>query len=101
MVHTLRVSTNRTLRLLHVDLEKFGVDMTQFSGRDHRRTQEIGAAVAFLNCDGLIVPSARWQCNNLVIFTENHEYSDALAVIASEEIDWLAWALETGLLSNV
>lgn len=37
------------------------------------QTQQIGTAVQFLGFDGLIVPSARWECKNLVLFTNNHD----------------------------
>ena len=74
--------------------------MAQFAGRDHRRTQEIGAAVAFLDHDGLIVPSARWDCENLVIFTDNHHPSAELTVRRSEEVDWQAWARKAGLIGD-
>lgn len=100
VVHRLGVATDRTLRLLRADLERLGVEMTEFAGRGHRRTQEIGAAVAFLDHDGLIVPSARWDCENLVIFTDNHKLSNEVAVIASEEVEWQAWAYEAGVLSD-
>ena len=99
IVHCLRVTTTRTLRLLQVDLEHLGVDMARFGERDHRRTQEIGAACAFLDRDGLIVPSARWNCNNLVIFMENHELSNDLVIETRDEVDWQAWAREAGLLT--
>ena len=72
MVHHLKVSADRTLRLLRGSLEELGVDMERYSGRSYQRMQEIGAAVAFLECDGLLVPCARWDCENLVLFTENH-----------------------------
>ena len=94
------VATDRTLRLLRTDLEGVGVDMAQFAGRDRRRTQEIGAAVAFLDHDGLIVPSARWDCENLVIFTDNHRLSAELAVMGSEEVDWQAWARKASLFGD-
>jgi hypothetical protein len=33
--------------------------------------QEIGAAVEFLGCDGLIAPCARWDCENLMLFPDS------------------------------
>ena len=47
--------------------------------------------MAFLECDGLIVPSARWQCENLVIFTDNQLRAGRrrlLDVVSSAEFDW-------------
>jgi hypothetical protein len=54
--------------------------------------QAIGAAVAFLECDGLIVLSARWSCENLVIFMDKHRLEETLDCEQSESVDWLAWA---------
>jgi hypothetical protein len=98
ILHRLVVSTERKLRLLWADLNQLDVDMTQYESIAYHRTQEIGAAVAFLGCDGLIVPSARWSCDNLVIFTENHSLTGKLDVLSSEEIDWRAWAQNAGFL---
>lgn len=99
VVYQIRVTTGCTLRLLRANLEHLGVNMAKFTNRDHRRTQEIGAAVAFLGRDGLIVPSARWNCDNLVIFVENHELTNELTVTNSEEVDWQVWAQQAGLLT--
>jgi hypothetical protein len=61
-------------------------------------TQEIGAAVSFLGCDGMIIPSARWKTENLVIFAENSSLDSALEVLESEEIEWQIWAKSNGFL---
>ena len=95
-LHRLGVSAERRLRLLRADLEELDLDMKQYESVNYHRTQEIGAAVAFLDCDGLIVPSARWKCENLVIFTENHALTSRLEVLSSEEIDWQSWAQDAG-----
>lgn len=97
-LHRLGVSAERRLRLMRADLEELDVDLGQYETINYRRTQEIGAAVAFLGCDGLIVPSARWDCENLVLFTENHALSSRLEILSTEEIDWQIWARDAGFL---
>lgn len=97
-VHRLKVSADRRLRLLRGDLERLGTDMERYDHRGYERTQEIGAAVAFLGCDGLLAPCARWDCENLVLFIENHALTNTLEVISSEEVDWQSWAKDAGLL---
>jgi RES domain-containing protein len=97
VLHRLGVSADRRLRLLRADLEELDLDLAQYESVNYRRTQEIGAAVAFLGCDGLIVPCARWSCENLVVFTENHALTSKLEVLSSEEIDWQTWAKDAGL----
>ena len=98
VVHRLATSADRKLRLIMGDLEGLGVEIELYESRNYRRTQEIGAAVAFLGCDGLIVPSARWNCENLVLFMENHALTSRLEVLSSEEVAWQRWAQEAGLL---
>ena len=97
-VSRLGVSTSRTLRLARVSLKTLGVDMKNYGVRDYVRTQEIGAALAFPNFDGLLAPSARWDCDNLMIFTENHALSDRLEVVDSETVEWRSWARENGFI---
>jgi hypothetical protein len=98
-VARLEVCTRRTLRLARAELVELGVDMAHYGERDYRRTQDIGAALAFLEVDGLISPSARWPCDNLTIFTANH-LGGRLELMDSETVDWRAWAKEWHLLDE-
>jgi len=94
-LHELRVTARKTLRLMRADLENFGIDWRNYSEVNYARTQEIGAAVEFLGCDGLVAPSARWDCNNVVLFMDNHQVDENdLEVISTQEVDWRAWAKE-------
>jgi hypothetical protein len=70
--------------------------MTRYGERDYELTQRIGAALAFLGLDGLIAPSARWQCDNLMIYQTNHLLNERLEVIEDERVDWGAWARANG-----
>ena len=63
------------------------------------RTQEIGAAVEFLGCDGLIAPCARWACDNLILFPDRMAMDATLEVVTSEAVDWITWATSNGLLA--
>jgi hypothetical protein len=99
-VSQLGISTARTLRLARLSLERLGVDMAQYGERDYARTQEIGAALAFLGLDGLIAPSARWACDNLMIYQTNHLLTERMEVIGEEQVDWGAWARANGLLAQ-
>jgi RES domain len=96
-VHELRISTKKTLRLLRGNLEGLGIDWNRYGEINYKRTQEIGAGVAFLECDGLLAPSARWECENLMLFMNNHRIDDSeLAVVTTEEVSWRDWAREHG-----
>lgn len=94
------VSTARTLRLARVSLERLGVDMTRYEERNYEPTQNIGAAISFLGLDGVIAPSARWPCENLMIYQVNHLLTERLEVIEETEVDWQRWGRANGFLPS-
>lgn len=96
----LAVSTARTIRLARVDLGALGVDLARYGERDYDRTQKIGAALVFLGLDGLIAPSARWSCDNLMIFGDNHALTEKLEAVDEEVIEWRQWAQTHGVLAD-
>jgi RES domain-containing protein len=96
VIHQLGVRSERTLRLVRSTLEKLGVSADSYEVPNYGRSQEIGAAVSFLGCDGLIIPSARWTCENLVLFTDNLSMNTILEVQSAEEVDWQQWAKSVG-----
>jgi RES domain-containing protein len=99
-LHELRVTTKKSLRLLRGNLEALGIDWRLYGEVNYARTQEIGAAVAFLECDGLLAPSARWECENLMLFMDNHSVDDnALEVVKTEAIDWQDWARKQHIIT--
>jgi hypothetical protein len=71
-------------------LERLGIERERYADLLYARSQEIGDAAQFLGFAGMIVPSARWDGLNLVLFTDRIE-ADALAVRVEEPIDWAAW----------
>jgi hypothetical protein len=99
-VHELKVSTRKTLTLVRADLSALGIDLSRYGERDYEVTQRIGAAINFLEIDGLIAPSARWSGDNLMIFAENHSLNETLENVNSEEVDWQRWAREEGLIEG-
>lgn len=91
VLHRIAVKTRRTLKLADIAaIEALGVTREVYSGLSYGRTQEIGDAAAFLGFDGIIAPSARWPCQNLVLFVDRLEPDD-LAVSESQAVDWNAW----------
>ncbi len=99
-VHELNVSASKTLTLSRVTLLDLGVDLSRYNERDYTRTQRIGAALNFLEIDGLIAPSPRWPCDNLIIFADNLLMTETLEIKSSEEIDWQEWARSAGTFDN-
>jgi RES domain-containing protein len=91
VLHRISVKTQRTLRLADIAaLQDLGVAIETYGDLQYERTQEIGDAAAFLGFDGILAPSARWSCQNLVIFTDRFSPTD-LIVIESEPVDWAVW----------
>lgn len=90
-LYGMSVKAQKTLKLLDIDqLTKLGVEMERYREILYARTQEIGAAAAFLGFDGLIAPNARFNCANLVLFLDNLDL-DGLDVVEEAPVDWAAW----------
>ena len=88
-IHLIRAAAERALRFANLaSLEPFGIDVARYRTFDYRATQALAAAAHFLEFDGLVVPNARFDCANLVLFTERNP---ALALVRSEPVDWDAW----------
>ncbi len=100
MLHVLRVSARQTLRLIRADLALLGVPADAYSRPNQPRTQEIGAAVEFLGCDGLIAPCARWDCENLMLFPDSASFRGTLEPLRQEEVDWLQWARDNNFVAD-
>lgn len=93
VLHRVALRTRRTLRLADLAaVESLGVSVAAYSGLAYARTQEIGDAAAFLGFDGIIAPSARWPCQNLVLFAGRFSPGE-LTVVDSEAVDWADWKL--------
>lgn len=91
-LNRVRVLTLRTLVFDDVEaLESVGVDAAAFHKGDYARTREVGAAARFLDMDGLIVPSARWPCANLVLFLDRLADLETLTVVEQRDVNWPAW----------
>jgi RES domain-containing protein len=70
-IHRIEVRTERTLNIAELDtLQHLGVDVAKYQSFDYEVTQAITAAAHFLAFDGLLVPSARFPCTNLVLFLD-------------------------------
>ena len=90
-IHRIRIRAKKILRLAQMPLlQQLGVDVPNFATMDYSRTQAIADAAFFLGFDGLIVPSARSQFLNLVLFADRIEIADA-EVEHSELVDWKTW----------
>ena len=100
VLHRIRLNTHRALQLADLSaVEALGVNGDRYGELDYERTQAIGDAAYFLGFDGLIVPSARWDCQNLVVFTDQLIPED-MAVEESTVVDWPAWRKDAETLKR-
>ena len=98
----LSVSLSRLLALPSLDhLSKFGYDVSTFGqlsydDREHEypRTQDIAETAHFLEYDGILVPSARWNCANIVLFCDQLPVGALEVANDHGLIDWSAWTRE-------
>ena len=87
----LTVKVRQQLVLADMDqLKRLGVDYSRYRELLYTRTQEIGAAAAFLGFDGLLVPSARWNCQNIILFLDAINVEE-VRTISVQPVDWQAW----------
>ena len=94
VLHELVVLTGRTLVLANISqLVALGVEEARYSEILYARTQEIADAAAFIGFDGIIAPSARWSCENVVLFLDAFNLEDA-RVVGETPVDWKAWRLK-------
>ncbi len=98
VIHQLGVGVKKIIRLEQSDLEKLGVERARYGDINYERTQAIGAAAAFLGFDGLVVPSARWHCENLILFANERDLSTMLEVVDTDPVDLRAWAVAHGMI---
>jgi RES domain-containing protein len=89
-IHTLKVRADRALVLSDLkQLEKLGVNITKYESFDYTATQAIAAAAHFLEFDALLVPSARYNVSNLVIFLDRLRTPPER--INTDLVNWTEW----------
>lgn len=95
-LYRLNVRVTRTLRIADLAvLARLGIDTVRYADRDYGRTQAVADAAYFLGFDGLIAPSARWSCLNVILFTDRVP-PDRIQVVETAEtpVDWQRWRRE-------
>ena len=90
-INRLQVSLESVLSLNSNQLKALGIDEPLASKIDIARSQEIGDAAYMMDYQGLIVPSARWNCNNLMVFMDRIDLNTQIELIDYSEVNWPAW----------
>lgn len=87
IVYEVHVTLNSVLDLTDSDtLSLLGVGTDELASDDMRACRDVGGAAAWLEHDGILVPSARSEVTNLVIYPANRAVSAAFDVIREEEL---------------
>ena len=90
-LYELNLKTKETLRLANTEaLLGLGVEEARYGEILYDRTQAISDAAQFMGFDGLIVPNARWDCLNLVLFVDAVD-PDEIEIEERSAIDWNLW----------
>lgn len=87
-VYTIHLTLDSVVDLLGpAQLEGLGVSRVELESLDHSHCQHIGGAVEWLENDGLMVPSARAEGANLVIFPNRRRAGYEFEIVDEELID--------------
>lgn len=99
VVHQIEVVLNSVLSIPTLqELGELGVNTSTYGRLSYQRrvdeyvaTQELGEAAHFLEFDGLLVPNARFSCQNLVIFADRLGPHQLNSIAVGPAIDWSKW----------
>lgn len=86
----LKVRLKRVVQLEFGDLERLGVTRSDYARRNYARTGAISHVVGCLGCDGLVVPSARYDGRNLVVYLQNLDEDSGVDQVGSSPFSWSA-----------
>lgn len=86
-IYSVRVTLRSVLDLrVTGQLEALGIGPEELAGDDHAACRKVGGAVAWLGYDGLLVPSARSNGSNLVIYPDQRSPAAEFEQMSAEDI---------------
>lgn len=94
-LNQLRVSLKNLLVLDAAQLNVLGIEDPLASRLDSDRSQAVGEAAFMLDYQGLIVPSARADAGNLVLFVERIDLNEDIELLKASDVNWPAWKERT------
>ena len=95
-IHQLAARCERALKFADIaSLAPLGVDVARYVSFDYGATQALAAAAHFLEYDGLLVPSARHDSTNLVLFMDRN-LAGSLDIRSTDTVDWKGWRKAAG-----
>ncbi len=90
-LHCLKVTLENVLILGDEELGQLGIDDPYATRLDIKSSQAIGQGAYMMGFQGLVVPSARWECLNLVLFIDQIDLNEDIEIAESKDINWPAW----------
>ena len=91
-IHRIQLLLERTLYLADLSrLSPLGVDVARYESFDYAQTHAIASAAHFLEFDGLLVPSARYDGSNLVVFLDRLGDNANMQAFKTKPVDWSDW----------
>lgn len=90
-IHELKLSLTNVLRLDATALRDLGIEDPLATRADYGVSQAVGRAAYMLDYEGLVVPSARWPCENFVLFVDRIDINAQIALAGSSDVNWPAW----------
>jgi hypothetical protein len=81
------------------ELEVLGVDVGRYESHNYQLTQAVSAAARFLEFNAILVPNARHNSNNLVIYTDLVDPS-SIEIVSVCEVDWNIWRSKNRVLPS-
>ncbi len=97
LLNELSVSLDNVLAPSVDQLVALGVKYPRASRPKSNMAQSIGEAAFMLDYHGLIVPSARWDCSNLMVFLDHGSFdrNKQLSLEHASDVNWPAWREQT------
>ena len=93
LLNKLSVTVENVLELSVYQLVALGMEHPRASRPTSKLGRRIGEAAFMLDYRGLLVPSTRWDCANLVIFLDQRTFdvSKHLSFEHASDVNWPAW----------
>ena len=93
LLNHLSVSLDNVLYLDVDQLTELGMEDPLASRSRGDIGRSIGEAACMLDYHGLVVPSARWDCENLVIFLDHRSFdlNKNISFVEASGVNWSAW----------
>jgi RES domain-containing protein len=91
-IHMIQLLLERTLQLADLSqLSPLGVEVARYRSFDYAQTRAIASAAHFLEFDGLLIPSARCDSSNLVVFPDRLGPNTKIEAVETKSVNWSGW----------